>query len=470
MNWMFQKPTYHFVPLPHFPDGTHFQDVMPFYARGVYHSFYQCRSVYGTDLRSTNCLATSRDLVHWVDQGIVLSPDPEGPDSNGCWTGCVVENAGTFYFFYTGVAGPKYINTQCLATSRDLLHWDKFPQNPIIGIPPEGVGLSSFRDPCVWKENDEWCMAVGASLREVGCVLLYRSRDLIRWEYCHVLWTGTPEKPGAMCECPDLFPLEDRYVLLTLGVTFKRTWYMTGWYRRQRYEQDIWGCADYGDFFAAKTLVDDKGRRICWGWIPETYGTSYMGFETTGVQSLPRLLSLRTDGSLGMEPVSEVQALRDRVFSVKPLRIPEKGCLSVPEIQGDCLEIEAEIAAGDAEECGLLIRCTPDYVEQTRIVYNRKKKSLGLDRSRSSLDPLARCDLLEGKLSLEEGENLKLRIFMDRSVVEIFANGRACITGRIYPSRQDSQGLGLFAESGGAAVTLLRAWLLKTPESCVTRF
>jgi beta-fructofuranosidase len=138
--------------------------------------------------------------------------------------------------------------------------------------------------------------------------------------------------------------------------------------------------------------------------------------------------------------------------------------IPVPDIQGECLEIEVHIAPGDCERCGLVIRCSPDGEEQTRITYDRKERTLSLDRSQSSLDSLAKREILKGELALADGEDLTLRIFLDYSVVEIFANSRACLTGRIYPSRRDSRGLALFAEGGLAPVRDLRIWSMKTVE------
>ena len=64
----------------------------------------------------------------------------------------------------------------------------------------------------------------------------------------------------------------------------------------------------------------------------------------------------------------------------------------------------------------------------------------------------------EAPFELRDGERLKLRIFVDRSVLEVFANGRQCITQRIHPTRSDSLGVALFSRGGGANVLSLDAW------------
>ena len=55
-------------------------------------------------------------------------------------------------------------------------------------------------------------------------------------------------------------------------------------------------------------------------------------------------------------------------------------------------------------------------------------------------------------------ETLKLHIFVDRSVVEVYANGRACITARFYPRHAASLGLDLFARGGTAKAKSVDVW------------
>ena len=62
------------------------------------------------------------------------------------------------------------------------------------------------------------------------------------------------------------------------------------------------------------------------------------------------------------------------------------------------------------------------------------------------------------QLALGEGEPLQLRVFVDRSVVEVFANGRQCLAVRVYPEREDSVGVSLRSQGGPSVVGSLRAW------------
>jgi sucrose-6-phosphate hydrolase SacC (GH32 family) len=137
-----------------------------------------------------------------------------------------------------------------------------------------------------------------------------------------------------------------------------------------------------------------------------------------------------------------------------------------------------EIEPGDAKEFGVKVRCSPDGAEQTAVVWAPQAKSLKIELAKSTLDPQVRYQACSGRFAeakgipesqryvkeqvvpfeLRPGEPLRLRIFLDRSVLEVFANGRQCITQRIYPSRPDSLGVALFARGGSAKVKSLDAW------------
>ena len=59
---------------------------------------------------------------------------------------------------------------------------------------------------------------------------------------------------------------------------------------------------------------------------------------------------------------------------------------------------------------------------------------------------------------MKAAEPLRLRIFLDRTILEVFANDRQCLTQRIYPTRPDSMGVSLFSTDGKAEFTSVRAW------------
>ena len=203
-----QRPRYHFLPPANWmndPNGLLFW-------KGKYHIFYQ-HNPYAPKCDPNHWgHALSEDLVHWTHLPIALAPTPDGPDNVAAGTGCAVDNSGVPTIIYTGF--PSQV--QCIATSNDdMITWKKHDGNPVLDSPPKGLEVVGFRDPCVWKEKDDCYMLIGSGIKGIGgTCLLYRSKDLIDWEYLHPLCIGDGKSTGDMWECPDFFPLGNKHVLL----------------------------------------------------------------------------------------------------------------------------------------------------------------------------------------------------------------------------------------------------------------
>jgi len=463
-----QRPRYHFLPAANWmndPNG-------PLQWKGEYHLFYQYNpngAFWGTMHWGH---ARSRDLVHWEHLPIALAPTPGGPDKGGVFSGSAFVNQGVPTLVYTGV-DPE---VQCLATSADIIHWRKFSANPVIGGPPPELNVTGFRDPCVWREGDTWLMTIGAGFRgKGGAVLLYGSKEAIHWDYLHTLcegpafvsqpskdWpAGDPVATGEMWECPDFFSLGEKHALIisTQGFVF----YLIGNYRDRKFHPEVQGRADLGGhLYAAKSMPDSKGRRILWGWIREARSeAAYRAAGWAGVMALPRVLTLGPDGLLRMEPAEELRVLRQNHQRMATVSVTSSTSVPLEHVRGDALEILAEFDPGDAEEFGLRVRCAPDGSEQTFLLYSRREKRLYVDGRQSSLSPDAQRDVQGGQFDLKQDEPLKLQIFLDASVIEVFASRRACLTERIYPTRADSLGVSLLARRGTARLLNLDAWEMR---------
>lgn len=450
------RPRCHFLPPKYWmndPNG-----LMQF--KGKYHMFYQHNPDGAFHANMHWGHAESEDLIHWRHLPIALAPTPGGPDEDGVYSGCGVINNGVPTLLYTGVR-PQ---VQCIAVgTEDMLTWQKYEKNPVIGSPPEGLEVTGFRDPCVWREGDTWYMLVGSGVKGVGgTALLYRSPNLTDWEYVHPIYVGDKTTTGQMWECPSFFPLGDKHVLL---VSVLRTvLYFVGTWSDLKFTPEIQGDTDYGGcFYAAQVFPDEWGRRIMFGWLREHRSKeAQREAGWSGVMSVPRIPYLREDGDLGIRPAPEVEALRGEHHRVTDMDLVPESPRMIPEARGDCLEIVAEVDMGNADEFGIKLRCSPDGKEQTVVVYNKAKQEITVDRERSSLSDDVARDIRGGPLRLAADETLTLRIFIDRSVVEVFANGRACITSRVYPTRGDSLGVGVFARGGRAALKSLDVWHLKS--------
>ena len=471
------RPSYHFSP----PYGW-VQDPHPFFWKGRYHLFYQydpkgvgrfcCEAHWGH--------AVSKDLLHWDYLPIVLSPGESGPDRNGCWSGSVIVNNGVPFIIYSGLVRRSLeledrvsCLSQCLATgTKNLMHWKKHPENPILSEPPEAYKgmLNAWHDPHVWREGENWYMLLAGGYRDGsgGLVLLYRSSDLFNWEYLHSFCEG--KRPGERWLVPDFFPLGDpqtRSRKFMLLYSEKTTQYQMGSYRDQHFYPETEGRVDYGpQFNAGRTLLDGRGRRILFGWISEDRPSgAYIEAGWGGMISLPRVLSLDPEGFLRIAAAGEVCASGKANVEYSDVELIPGRIWRVEDARGESFEPRAEVEVGEVDTVGLKLRCSPGGEEQTAIYYSPALRLLSLDRSRSSLDPDVGRSLDRASLDLNPDEPLRLHIFLDRSVVEVFAGSRVCLTGRIYPTREDSLGVELYAEGGGVVLRRLQVWSLPRSRS-----
>jgi beta-fructofuranosidase len=467
-----QRPKYHFLPPENWlndPNGLiHWQ--------GVYHMFYQHNPFEPVHRDIYWGHATSTNLVHWTHLPVALAPSPDGPDSDGCWSGCAVDDNGVATVIYSGHSqrNPGGFQLPCLATGdADLLVWTKYQANPLMESPPADLDLIAFRDHSVWKEGDTWYQVIGSGIRDAGgTALLFRSHDLRTWEYLHPLASGDKDRmvplwTGTVWECPDFFHLGDQYVLIISawdeGTTHHPV-YMIGQYRDHRFTAEREGFVDLGSsFYAPQSMFDEQGRRIMFGWLREGRSReAQRAAGWSGAMSLPRVLSVSSGGDLGMVPAPELEMLRGQRYQWSDITVRPASVGVLADIRGAQLEIIAEWEPGDATTLGFNVRCSPDGAEKTVIAYNVAEQQLFVDRTRSSLSDEVKRDVQGGRLILAEGEPLKLHIFLDGSVIEVFANGRACLAERVYPARADSLGIDVFTQGGSATIGRLDVWELQS--------
>ena len=142
-----------------------------------------------------------------------------------------------------------------------------------------------------------------------------------------------------------------------------------------------------------------------------------------------------------------------------------------PALAGDCLELRFAIEPRGARRAGLSVRAAPNRIEETRIVYDAAARTLSIDSTRSSRDtavfrsfPMAtRAEKRDHPVQtapclLEDDGMLRLTVFLDASIIEVYANDRCKLTGRIYPTLAGSLQSRLFAEGGPAAFSPVQAW------------
>jgi beta-fructofuranosidase len=236
-----------------------------------------------------------------------------------------------------------------------------------------------------------------------------------------------------MWECPDFFPLGRKHVLLisTMG---KVRW-KVGTYAEQRFTPEKEGVVDWGSYYAAKTMLDADGRRILWGWIPEARpDADLIAAGWAGAMSLPRMLSLSSQNELQTEVAPDVAILRaDQMENINAVRIKD---------------IAAEIDA----------HLHPKADEFKLRLYSEAGDFFSISCSHQSCGRELRVNTITAPLPGPTGSTVRLHMFLDGSVLEVFANETVALTARVYQIPSGPLRLKL---EGDATIASLYAWPMK---------
>jgi sucrose-6-phosphate hydrolase SacC (GH32 family) len=301
--------------------------------------------------------------------------------------------------------------------------------------------------------------------------LRYRSTDLVNWEFTHSFNTDTSCR---MWECPQLLPLNgptideaSRHLLVVSrilsgpGPENDVVW-QQGSYDKGRFTAFSLGHLDYGRvYYAPNGLIDAAGRLLLWGWIPEDRPRAqYKAAGWAGALTLPRVILRRRDGRLGMAPVGELQVLRSNHQHVTDIEIEPDGRDYVSSVRGDALELQAEFDARDAREFGLVLRASPDRAEQTLVLINQERGTVGIDTTRASEDPDVLGRIATGAFVPDDPARVHIHAFVDRSIVEVYVDGRAAVTARTYPSRAESIEVDARTRGSNALLRALHVWTM----------
>lgn len=265
--------------------------------------------------------------------------------------------------------------------------------------------------------------------------------------------------------CPSFLPLPSspdggspsgKHLLLFISHN-KGCQYYVGDYREDRFFPDNHGRMTWVDntCFAPEALVDAQGRQIMWAWLTDNpSGEKEKGWS--GVYGLPRSLWIGDDATLRMAPVKELEMLRRHGTSARNLALADGETRPIEGVVGDSCELALEIEPCAARHCGLKVRSSGGGEEQTLLYYDAAAKELVFDSTRSGRE--GRKVVERAPFALKPGEPLTLRVFVDKSVVEIYANDRQAIARRVYPARPDSVGVSLFTRGGAAQFRTVRTW------------
>jgi len=415
------RPLFHFRPPANWmndPNGT-------YYHNGYYHLFYQLNP-YGDAWGNIHWgHARSSDLATWEHLPIALWPSLDSGEAH-CYSGCAAVNGlGQPMLIYTSVGagerGERPDNEQWAAIgSGDWVNWRKLTRNPVFSLHTHG-GPSfegPWRDPYIFTsgegEEKRTFLVLGGNVGTRACVALYEAStpSLTEWSYRGIPYETTIDA-SAFCECPNFLRVGDKWILLTSP--YRPVEYVVGDFDLENYtfSPQTAGVLDpgYNDldtkcFYATNTAIAPDGRTILFGWV--------RGFPTgqgwNGCLALPRVLTIADDGTPRQHPAKELEALRGAHHALAGNDAQTKD-LSL-SLASNTLEIAlqlqvgagVDITAGDGESAAH-IRLSAEGIQVNQQV--------------------APLPVVEDN---PEGA-IDLRLFLDRSVLEIFVgDGRLAIT------------------------------------------
>jgi sucrose-6-phosphate hydrolase SacC (GH32 family) len=481
------RPQYHLTPPGHWMNEPH----APLYYEGKYHLFYQHnpQGPYWGNIHWGHWV--SEDLIHWKDMPISLSPEKNQVDPDGTWSGCAhFDEEGVPVLFFTA-GNNHYLPNQMIGLARskvnsdgdlELKHWEKHLE-PILFQPKDcNLDDDGFRDPFVWKEGKVWYQLVGSGINgQGGTALLFESENLIDWSYRGPLYISDNIKYpylGRVWELPILLPLgkdskgNDKHIFIISPIGDEADVEVFYWIGKWDCENGVFipdveepELIDIGDFHftGPSAMIDPKTGRlilftIAQGERPIEYEYA-SGWAHNG--GLPVELFLGKDDRLKCKPIDEVKTLRKRtLLDVEKVTIAEVN-QSLMDISGDMLEIEATFQQREQGCIGMYIRQSQGRDEETLLYYNQSTSEFFVDRSKTTLDPKEKTRGVQGgEVDLSSAEPLKIRVFLDKSMVETYINDMKSLTTRVYPTREDSKGISLFGNDE-VIVESIRVWELR---------
>jgi levanase/fructan beta-fructosidase len=409
------RPLYHHTPLYGWmndPNGM-FYEPSATGSGGVWHLYYQYNP-YGSQWENMHWgHSTSSDLTHWEAQPLTFEPDWLG----SIFSGSCVTNGSEVVAFYTSAG---HHQTQSMAVSRDGGRtFTKYEGNPVITS-----DKPDFRDPNVfWHEpTRRWIMILAAGQE----MQLYSSANLKEWQYESAFGLDYGGH-GGVWECPDLFKIGQKWVLLcniNPGGPFggSATQYFVGQFDGHKFTCEsapkVTKWLDYGkDHYATVSFYNaPEERRVVMAWMSNwQYANQVPTKQFRSANSIARDLGLFSHGGetyVSVVPSKEMLAARGA-----KVKKPTEACEIVVDMKG-----RTEIVLMNTKG------------EQVVMTYDGARQTFAMDRTKS------------GDVSFSEafactteaptyGSIRQLRIFIDRCSIEAFdADGKMAMTNLVFPS------------------------------------
>lgn len=435
---------------------------------GAYHLFYQYNPYKATWAAMHWGHAVSKDLLTWEYLPAALAPDEPYDDLNGCFSGSgIALPDGRHLLMYTGVSAGvrepdgsvRDLQQQCVAIG-DGIDYVKYEGNPVISEAqlPEGADSESFRDPNIWRKDDgTYCCVVASADKDGdGQILRYESDDCLNWRFVCVV-DKNHGRYGTIWECPDLFSLDGKDVLLTSpmfmlpeGHDFysgNGTLCVIGHLDEETGElvEETLATIDHGiDFYATQTLVTEDGRRVMVAWMQNWDSvTESQQYRWYGQMTVPRELHVR-NGHLVQWPIRELEERRSNHVAYRDVEIDKTTALE--GVNGRVIDLLVNVRAADeaAPYDEFVIWFAADERFHCSLRYRPNTGTLKINRfhagSRRAYVHHRKCDIPGAPTTLS------LRLVLDKHSVEVFVNGGEKTMTMTIPTSQAADGITFYSK------------------------
>ena len=436
-----------------------------FYLDGTYHLHYilsHPREVEGKTKKGFSWIhVTSPDMLHWTWEKTKLQPSFTGHNMYS-GTGFLTKDGRPAAIYHGGGSGRNQI---AIAKDRRLSAWDKpFPVEPKTA---DGrVAEIKHWDPDCFLIGDTYYAFSGGRNPP-----LLKSKDLKSWIHVGDFFSHEPANVaiGEDVSCGNFFPLGDKWMLLCISHPFGCRYYLGDWdadaeqfipetHGRMNWrsdEQDPHSPEEYRDFFAPESLLTEDGRRVMWAWLTTLEDNA---LRSKTIQSLPRELSLRDDGSLRIEPLRELKAQRSDLVTHEDIEVAPKfrtaggeTTTRIAELEGDTYEIRITIDREQAQRKRFGFRL---FTNENRIglpIYFQPNN--GTLRVGGTEAPFEVANL-------PVDEDVELRIFIDKYLVEVFVNGRQAMVAADM-DWQEASGFDAYSWGDPTTIKKIEIWKIK---------
>lgn len=405
-----------------------------FYWKGRYHLHYIYNHRYGFAFAHVS----SDDLVHWRWHPTTLHPRFTG---HGMFSGTgFITKEGRPAIIYHGQGSGR--NQLAFALDDDLEKWTK----PVPIEPRDAAGNEPKMrhwDPDCWLNGETYYALSGG-----GNPSLMKSSDLKSWQYLgpllHAEYPAALGMPkGEDISCANMFPIGRKWMLLCISHRLGCRYYL-GDFKDEKYLPDFQAMMSWNgnNFFAPESVLTKDGRRVMWAWLMN------LPVANCGLQSLPRELELPEDGVLRIRPLRELRSLRYGAIREEVGTVKSGSAHKLERIRGDAVELDVTFQSPAAKEFGLDVLCDNSGGSGLRVAIVPERKTL-------------RVGKVQAPFELAQGEDLTLRVFLDKNLVEVFANDRqaAVAACKFLP---ENLGIILFSEGGDVLVKDVQGWKMKS--------